>query len=105
MSFSSSAASGLPEYRQYVRRALEFDDKSVKDCFHRGPTFGEQEIRRRWRSETTSRIDCEAKEYLTPSHRSYQEHKKYEGHYYRNISAADEDQECDSASNYWKMFG
>lgn len=110
----SYEAASKKKYRQYVRRSQEFNFKSAEDRFPRDAMFREQMIRNGWRTDTSSRVDRDTKEYLTPGHRSHQERKKSEGYYDRDISAAGEcetfswaSKGCparNSASDYWKKF-
>lgn len=67
-----------------------------------------------WRSGTIGPFNKEAKKYPTPGHRSYHERKKFEGHCYRNIAAAEGGEAFDlaytncqsrcSGTNYWEKF-
>lgn len=87
------------ESRQYVKRAIEFKFKSVEDRFGNHRTLrGHDPERFGWLSETIGRIDREAKEYLELGRRSYYEGNKFEGHYYRNIAAAEEGETFERAS-------
>lgn len=57
----------------------------------------EQMVTNGCRSETIGRNDREAKEYLTQGNRSYDERKRFRGHYYGNFATVEEREAFDLA--------